>query len=361
MKPIIGKKTVELLIPNIEDEFPLVEAKVSVDISGIPCGIANTLRRVIMTDITGYSIQAGEIKTNDRYIIQEFLRDRIASIPLRHIEKPENIILSLEVENKTSKPMMITTDMISTTEKMPLFNKFELIELEPHHRLSIPKMTIKTGTAATNAAKFRKCVLPVSTVLNIKEFSPEIQGFIEPKEHKEKEKEMAKKETASNLLESPYASGFMVSTFVAKPRAFKLTYFAQAIPVKRKDLAILPLIESCKVIEGWTDAMLAKLPQTLEFGKEISTGDVHCRIDIVKEEYEKLVIIYEGRTHTEGNCIVSVINFADDKKINAEYVYSELKKTVKFTILGTGTFALFKKALRDIKGIFGAIEAALRL
>lgn len=133
----------ELLPKTLKSEF------CSFIVDGVHTGIANGIRRCMMTEIPviAMDFNVEQMTTNDDFIFYEFVRDRIRNIPILQ-STGRNSKFSLDVQNNTSKIISVTTAnlMQNGKEIKGLCNEtIEICELHPGRFIKIKEIYIEEG------------------------------------------------------------------------------------------------------------------------------------------------------------------------------------------------------------------------
>jgi len=146
------------------EQLPLSRARVDVEYKGLSDAMVNAIRRTMIDEVIGHIMwfEIGDVVINDLhedYAQPDFVRTRIASIPLRMgISKKvlDTVRFELDIENKTPDVLSIyARDLrIKSGIKIDgvLFNpNFKIAEIRPGKALVIKNIHIVSGFGRDNA------------------------------------------------------------------------------------------------------------------------------------------------------------------------------------------------------------------
>ena len=154
-------------VPALRELFglaslPLAEARVEVELRGVPTAVVNAVRRTVLDEMRGLALQADGFdteKTTEVFMLPQFVLQRIALIPLRArvpAEVVESLRFRLEASNKGEGVMSVyagdmTLEAGELTE--PLFNPtFRLATLQPGKTLAVHGIRVVAGHGRDDAA-----------------------------------------------------------------------------------------------------------------------------------------------------------------------------------------------------------------
>lgn len=114
--------------------------------------VANAIRRTLLDEIKAKALDAGEVETNDIYILKDELRENIGLIPIDQTI-PIGAKFSLAVENNKTNILPVKSRQIRTSIKNPFNSRIELCSLNPGKRVQIKNISVVEGRGR-NHAKF---------------------------------------------------------------------------------------------------------------------------------------------------------------------------------------------------------------
>lgn len=146
------------------ERLPLAEARVEIELRGVPTAAVNALRRAVTDEMPGHCLQVpadgfdGAL-TTDPFMLPQFCCPRIALLPLRP-QIPADVVAALRLELDVANPgasalAVYAGDLTVAAGAMaePLFNPtFKLGFLQPGKRIVIRGIYISTGFGRDNGA-----------------------------------------------------------------------------------------------------------------------------------------------------------------------------------------------------------------
>lgn len=137
--------------------------KLSFELTDANSDLANTIRRFLMDEISVLSMNIDEekISTNDRFILTDYLKKNMELIPISQ-NIPEDVKISLNVENKTDEIIPVYSRDITITDRakkklnaMDYFSgTIPIIQLRPNSSLEISDINIVKGCGKEDSGKF---------------------------------------------------------------------------------------------------------------------------------------------------------------------------------------------------------------
>jgi DNA-directed RNA polymerase subunit L len=139
--------------------------RVDFTISDTCSGFANGIRKCMMEEIPIYSLELGEIVTNDAYVISDVLQKNINLLPIIQdaydLDDMKTWKFSLDVTNVTDRIMPVKSGSIKISAKgkdIPIETfvspNITIAELRPTTNLKCKDFSIVVGMAQDDAAKF---------------------------------------------------------------------------------------------------------------------------------------------------------------------------------------------------------------
>lgn len=159
---------VKMIDPDYKKYIPTKSKQhVSFELTKTTSAFANCIRRYLIDEIPVYSMHVDElsIKTNDKFILADFLKKNIELIPFdQDIDEKtaSSLVMSMHVKNTTSQIMPVYTRdiMVMNKPKTTLKNTdyftttSPLIYLRPDKSLDIDNITITKGYGKIDNGKF---------------------------------------------------------------------------------------------------------------------------------------------------------------------------------------------------------------
>lgn len=148
-------------------------------LKGFNIGMANSLRRIMMSEIPTYAIDVVQFKTNDSLLHDEFIGHRLGLAVLSSSDTSEEIILTVDVVCKTYEPMDVTLGMIQSDSVKFVHPDTIITRLYKEQRLSFNAI-IKPGIGREHAKWSPVCGLGVEPTPGGITFRLETTGTIDP-------------------------------------------------------------------------------------------------------------------------------------------------------------------------------------
>jgi DNA-directed RNA polymerase subunit L len=139
LAPKIPDPKIAALLPNT-----LTPQHAEFELHGVHIGIANGLRRCIMSEIPikAMNFDFADFTTNDPFILNDFISGRIRNIPIKQ-NVSEKATFSLDVQNQTEEIIYVKSGQIKGN--LPFNETFTVTALEPNKFIKISKIYIETG------------------------------------------------------------------------------------------------------------------------------------------------------------------------------------------------------------------------
>lgn len=130
----------------------LLPEQCSFEVYGVNTGIANGIRRAILSEVKvkSFDMDIDTFETNDPFVkLEQFVRERIRCIPIRQTVDP-NLELKLDFQNNTKdQKSALSSDLIITKkvgDTKNLFNStIELVSIAPEKFIKIGKIFVTEG------------------------------------------------------------------------------------------------------------------------------------------------------------------------------------------------------------------------
>lgn len=157
-------KSSDKLLQDIIDEnshlIPQFNHKtLTFNVSNIPYCIINGYRRCMIDEIPikHMYLIVSSVKTNDPYILQDMIKDRIEMIPLSQSIDPI-ITFKLNISNLSDEIMSVySSDLISSDDKLYFNQTFKICDLNPNSYLKIDNIKIRKSSGEQDG-KFSLCM-----------------------------------------------------------------------------------------------------------------------------------------------------------------------------------------------------------
>jgi hypothetical protein len=141
--------------------LPLKQAKVTIDLHNVSTATANSIRRTIIDEVSGYAFDVGlkdyEINEHsDKTAIRHYVISRINAIPLKCVISDDilqTVKFSINIFNSTNDPMFVTSSDLQCNKKIKdvLFNPNYIIAcLNPGTTLRINNIRIVKDIGLNN-------------------------------------------------------------------------------------------------------------------------------------------------------------------------------------------------------------------
>jgi DNA-directed RNA polymerase subunit L len=196
------------------ERLPLADARVEIELRGVPTAVVNALRRAVLDEMPGHALQVppdgfDAAATTESFMLPQFVNQRLALIPLRP-QVPAEVAVRLRLRLAADNPgptlrAVYTGDLEVAAGAMPepLFNPtFTLCTLQPGKSIRIEGIRIASGFGRDDAA-FMVTRRAAYRHLDLPQHSPE--------------------DTHDSAGAAVDLSGYKVSCLVADPRHHLLT------------------------------------------------------------------------------------------------------------------------------------------
>lgn len=139
------------------DLFP---EKISFEITNTNASIANAIRRTLLDELESKQLdfadsntedQITSIETDDKDILDDFIRTRIRNIPLNQ-EVSDSQTYKLHVKNTTAVPIIVRSDQIIGGKKGDFNKTFRLFTLNPSKEITINNIHVVRGYGYQDAS-----------------------------------------------------------------------------------------------------------------------------------------------------------------------------------------------------------------
>jgi len=357
------------IMPGLK-QLPLGIDYVEMIIENVSTSIVNALRRTILDEIPGSRLSIGDggfqIESNDPFMVREFVEPNIQGIRLRpdiSDNDKKNIRLSLRVVNDTTTVMSVFSgDMVVTAGNItvPIFNPtFGIADIQPGKMLIIDNIRIEEGYGYQNALFSKVCCGGIFP-LDVEMFSDNqirFQNINNEANDSETESKAEVNEDSGmpKNINLPDFSGFKISSLIANPQKFRLTYKVPAV-LSDSTASIDILIEACINIKDRLRHIQGLLDNDSDFVNphfiisETSKGSVG-------------ILRVHGETHTIGKMLTRSIYDLYPDIDYVGYVIQDHKNVMEVTINHTSSediFATLSKALRNCISIFDRIQLGIK-
>jgi len=147
----------------------LVPEQVNFELLNVNLGIANGIRRTIMSEILVRSLhfERADFESTDPFHIIDMIEQRINIIPILQNTSPD-AVFSLSITNNSKYEIEVRSQdikIVSGCKKLP-FNNFVLCTLQAGKTISISKIKIREGYGYNNSGAFSVAFLTACTPLD---------------------------------------------------------------------------------------------------------------------------------------------------------------------------------------------------
>lgn len=120
---------------------------------------ANSIRRILTNEleIKAFYINTVDIISNDKYILNDIIKDRIEMLPLLQ-DVDDNLSISIKITNKTTDIMDIMSYDIISQKKKTICNNMLICQLNPGKYIEFNNITVKKNKGIVNG-KFSLCTV----------------------------------------------------------------------------------------------------------------------------------------------------------------------------------------------------------
>jgi len=300
-------------------KLPYSTGNIKLEISGVSIAVVNGLRRVLLDEMTGYSLRTDFNKlyvNNDPFIIQENVNDRIALIPIK-LQVDQSIIDDVEfyidITNDTSENRTIYSGDIQFRGNLKtlLFNPTTpIVVLMPTHRFYVDNIKIHEGTGSAFYKNIHNAIIKNLDI----EPDDDIDG-----------------------------SGYKVSTLLADSSHFLLTFNVSIL--KERNEIVLYMKDAMKNIIGKVRNILTELEKNT------------IMLDDGSENY----IFSFKDTKTISELILKTsFDLTKNSIKKIKYLYDDESKLSTFDVIHTAPYDLIKDVLNHIIDIYEAINDKLK-
>lgn len=178
-------KELEELIKKNKNMIPhMIHEELRFNVQDVPYCLINAFRRCAIDElmIKHMYFILNSIKTNDPYILQDLIKDRIEMIP---VLQSINIMTSfkLNISNTTDKVISIYSNELVASDKKIYFNQtFKICDLNPNSYIKIDNIKIRKSSGEQDG-KFSLCLASYEvddlTKSSMLRFSNDFNMFIE--------------------------------------------------------------------------------------------------------------------------------------------------------------------------------------
>lgn len=283
-------------VPELRELFglerlPLGESAVEIELRGVPTAVVNALRRVVTDELAWHAMQVPEggfdtTQTTDRFMLPQFVNERIALVPLRpqiSADAIEKLRLQLDVTNSSATVLAVYAGDLEVVEgEMPgvIFNPtFKLAALQPGKRLVVRGIRITSGIGRDHAryhvarhTAFRHLDIPQHDTAD----THEPDGVAADK------------------------SGYKVSSSVANPRHHALTAILPATTANPAEVRSV-FADACANIKDRLRLVAAAVEQSVA-GGSYGRG-IQYTVVTLESGLSEASLLVPGETHTIGELL----------------------------------------------------------
>ena len=340
-------------VPELRELFrlerlPLAQARVEIELRGVPTAVVNAFRRVVIDEMPGHALKvpadgfSAEL-TTDPFMLPQFVNSRIACLRLRP-QIPADIVanlrLKLDVSNKGATPLAVYAGDFEVTEGAmpePLFNPTtKLAVLQPGKRLVILGVHISTGYGRDNGVYIVAC-RGAYTHLDLEQHS---------------DAEMREEKGAAADW-----SGYKVSSLLADPRHHLLT---ATLPATTANLAEARAVfaDACANIKE----RLRLIATTVERRAEAPSGGfAHRGVQYTVVELEaglsEGILQVPGETHTIGELLRRTVYELTPDVANVAYTIVSHENRLSLSVRHTEDVTrILMRAIHHAIATFDAIQ-----
>ncbi len=330
------------------ERLPVAQARVEIELKGVPTAVVNAFRRVVVDEMPGHvlKVPAGGFdteRTTDAFMLPQFVNGRISCVRLRP-QIPADIAgglrLRLDVSNRGATPLLVYAGDLEVAEGAmpePLFNPTtELAVLQPGKRIVIAGIYISTGYGRDNGVYINAC-RGRFTHLDLEQHSD-----------------------AETRLENGVAadwSGYKVSTLLADPRHHLLTAILPATTANLSEARAV-FADACANVKE----RLRLIATTVERRAEAPSGGfAHRGVQYSVLELEaglsEGVLQAPGETHTIGELLRRTIYELTPDIANVAYTIISHENRLTLTIRHTDDVTrILTRAIHHAIATFDAIQ-----
>lgn len=346
------------------DKLPLAKAEMKIQIRGVPTAFANGLRRVMVDEMKGRYLKVGESLgasgTNDPFMFDQFVRDRIGLIPLRpQISKEivKNLRMDVHIENKTTSDMTVYSgDMAVVKGELtePIFNPtFEIAFLQPGHSLHVEDIHIDEGYG--------------------RDFGPCQVGSLGANKHLDL-KEAPREQT--HAMDAPLAdeSGYAESSMLSNPRHHEVSITIPAIGVNPAE-AVSVAIDACinikerlKLIQNSLETeSLAEQKGEISasagkaaVGRLWGGGNIQFTLIDLEDGKARGVLWIGGETDTIGNILGRTVYEMVPTVLYCGYTCIRHENGVRLTVIhDSDVMGIVSRAIRRAHSVIDSIQRGI--
>jgi len=336
------------------ERLPLAEARVEIELKGVPTAVVNALRRVVTDEMPGRCLQVpadsfDAEQSTDPFMLPQFVNQRIALIPLRP-QIPADVVsglrLRLDVANKGTSTLAVYAGDLEVAEGSmpePLFNPtFKLAFLQPGKRLVVRGIHISAGYGRDNGA-YLVARRAAFRHLDIPQYSE------------------AETHDAGGVAAD--WSGYKVSSLVANPRHHVLT---ATLPATAANLAEVRAVfaDACANIKE----RLRLAGTTVERRAEAASADspaprragVQFTVVQLQEGLSEGILQIPGETHTIGELLRHAVYELTPDIVYVAYTIISHENRLNFVVRHTEDVArILLDAVRRCIATFDAIQRGI--
>ena len=340
-------------VPELRELFglerlPLAQARVEVELKGVPTAVVNALRRVLIDEMPGRALKVppdgfNVELTTDSFTLPQFVNDRIACLRLPPQIAPDvvaNLRLKLDVSNRDATPLTVYAGDFKVAEGAmpePLFNPTtKLAFLQPGKRLVIEGVYISTGYGRDNGVYNVAC-RGAFTHLDLEQYS---------------DAEMREEGGVAADW-----SGYKVSNLLADPRHHLLS---ATLPATTANLAETRAVfaDACANIKE----RLRLIATTVERRAEAPSGGfahrgVQYTVVELEAGLEEGILQVPGETHTIGELLCRAVFELTPEVANVAYIIVAHENRLSLSIRHTEDVTrILMRAIHHSIATFDAIQ-----